>query len=178
VTGPRPPPTLPLPFFTSGAHSGALDALRARARGEAKPIPLPWPRLAEALGGGLWPGLHVLCAATGIGKTAAALQIAFSALRAGAPTLYVGLELGAVDITARAITIAENNGSQWSELTTAGPNALARLAPRARRTARARAAPAPLRLRGAQRMGDSIGSTRCCARCENDTPRARCPRSS
>src|SRR5512146_2720472 len=100
---------------------GALALLRARASGAARPIPLPWGDLAEALGGGLWPGLHVLTGGTGTGKTQLALQAALVAATAGTPTLYVGLELGEPDLVARllALRMAEIDGAQapkWSDL--------------------------------------------------------------
>jgi replicative DNA helicase len=99
----------------------ALALMRARASGDARPIPLPWPDLSTALGGGLWPGLHVLTGATGTGKSQWALQVALKAAKQGTPTLYVALELGAVDLVARllALELAEENvrtAPRWSDL--------------------------------------------------------------
>ena len=91
-----------------GAMAGrALGIMRARATGKAKPIPMPWPSVASALGGGLWPGLHVLTGTTGSGKTQFALQVAFEAACSGVPTLYIGLELGELDLTARLLALVE-----------------------------------------------------------------------
>lgn len=115
-------------FMDEAKHIGeilerALPTMRARANKSAKPVPLPWPRLAESLGGGLWPGLHVLTGATGHGKTQFALQAAFSAAKSGTPVLYVGLELGELDISSRLLTLAAaeakyNKGvvTRWSDL--------------------------------------------------------------
>lgn len=101
----------------------ALDIMRARADKNALPVSLPWKKTGEALGGGLWPGLHVLTGATGQGKTQFALQAAFHAAKGGTPVLYVGLELGRVDIVARLLTLAaaeagHANGAvtKWSDL--------------------------------------------------------------
>lgn len=100
------------------AKSVAL--MKARASGDAKPIPLPWTNVAAALGRGLWPGLHVLTGATGQGKTQLALQVAWAAAKAGVPVLYIGLELGELDISARLLALAEGEvtgkSSQWSDL--------------------------------------------------------------
>jgi len=100
------------------AKSVAL--MKARANKEAKPIPLPWTNVTKALGGGLWPGLHVLTGATGQGKTQLALQVAWAAARAEIPVLYIGLELGELDISARLLALAEGDTGRkppmWSDL--------------------------------------------------------------
>jgi hypothetical protein len=85
----------------------ALAKMRARATGEDRPVPLPstWPKVAQALGGGLWPGLHVLVGNTGSGKSQWALQAAIHAARQGTPVLYIGLELGEVDLVARCLAM-------------------------------------------------------------------------
>ncbi|MBU0611293.1 MAG: AAA family ATPase [Armatimonadetes bacterium] len=83
----------------------ALDTMRARANGDEMPIPLPWPTVAEVLGGGLWPGLHVLVGNTGSGKSQWALQAAVHAAQQGTPVLYIGLELGNVDLVARCLAL-------------------------------------------------------------------------
>lgn len=93
---------------------GALKRMSARARGDEKPIPLPWPVLGDALAGGLWPGLHVLVGNTGSGKSQFSLQIAVEAARNGVPVLYVGLELGKVDLVARLLGLL--TARKWSRL--------------------------------------------------------------
>lgn len=98
----------------------SVELMKARANKEAKPIPLPWNNVAAALGGGLWPGLHVLTGATGQGKTQLALQVAWAAAKAGVPVLYIGLELGELDISARLLALAEGENGRvtlkWSDL--------------------------------------------------------------
>lgn len=86
---------------------GAFARLLARARGDERPVPVPWRELAELLGGGLWPGAHVLVASTGSGKTALQLQLALHAARAGVPVLYLGLELGELEVVARFAALLE-----------------------------------------------------------------------
>jgi replicative DNA helicase len=99
---------------------GALEIFVRRANGEERPIPLPWPGLADLLGGGLWPGAHVFTGATATGKSALALQLALCAARAGHPVLYVGLELDTAQIVARLLSqlLGEENGAMvpWAAL--------------------------------------------------------------
>jgi len=86
----------------------ALDALARmwrRAEGVEAPAATPWPRLNAALGGGLWPGLHVLVGNTGSGKTQFALEIALHAARDGMPVLYVSLEGQVHQFTARQFSL-------------------------------------------------------------------------
>ena len=100
---------------------GAVEQLRRRATGEEKPIPLPnWRNFAETMGGGLWPGLHVLTGGTGTGKSQFALQLALQAAQGGVPTLYVGLELDDLGLVARLLCMAAGDGAGiwWSSLYT------------------------------------------------------------
>ena len=92
----------------------ALGRMRRRAQGIEKPIPLPWEHLGERLSGGLWPGCHVLVGNTGTGKSQWALQVVLHAARQGVPCLYVGLELGKVDLVARLLGLMSNK--KWSRL--------------------------------------------------------------
>lgn len=101
----------------------ALDLFTRRADGRAKPIELPWKKVGEALGGGLWPGLHVLVGGTGQGKSQLALQVALEATlkETPTPTLYLALELGQPDVVARllGLMLKKQKGghkANWSEL--------------------------------------------------------------
>ncbi len=98
----------------------SLALMKARATKQARPIPLPWPDVAEALGGGMWPGLHVFTGATGTGKTQFALQVAWKASGENVPVLYIGLELGKLDVTARLLALAagdvDGRTPKWSDL--------------------------------------------------------------
>jgi hypothetical protein len=72
------------------------EALRRACRrllGQEKPIPLRLSVLNDHFGGGLWPGVHVICSSTGVGKTALGLQQAVFAAEAGIASAYIGLEL-------------------------------------------------------------------------------------
>lgn len=92
----------------------ALGRMLQRARGEEQPLPVPWPSVAKALGGGLWPGLHLLVGNTKCGKSQWALQLALhAAQQANTPVLYVGLELGELDLCARLLGML--SGERWSE---------------------------------------------------------------
>lgn len=86
--------------------------LENRARGLEKPIPVPWPHLAEAIGGGWWPGAYAMVGGTGVGKTQFAIQIALEAAIRGVPVKYIGLEMNMMDIVAR--TLGLYSGTDWS----------------------------------------------------------------
>ena len=81
----------------------AFERMRARKRGEEKPITLPWGTLSEALHGGLWPGMYVLVGNTGTGKTQWCFQLAIEAARAGTPVLYVALESDRLGFASRCL---------------------------------------------------------------------------
>lgn len=92
----------------------AFDRMMNRAEGREQPIPTPWPSVNTALGGGLWPGLYILVGNTGSGKSQWALQAAVEAARKGTPVLYIGLELGKVDLVARLAGLVTKK--KWSRL--------------------------------------------------------------
>ena len=94
----------------------ALETAGRRMKGEENPIPLPWDNLKAQLGGGLWPGLHVLVSGTGVGKTQWVLQVAVGAAQMGFPVAYVGLELSAEAVAMRAM--GQRAGFHWSKLFT------------------------------------------------------------
>lgn len=115
----------------SGATFAARLAGRVAARrnGIEAPIPTPWENVNRALGGGVWPGLHVLVGATGSGKSQLAMQLALHAAKtAGVPVLYLALELDAFGLFCRAVAtlawgrVREEDGRpaspQWSALYT------------------------------------------------------------
>jgi len=105
---------------------GAMVRAEKRASGEEKPVPLPFRSLAEHFGGGLWPGVHVLTANTGIGKTQIGLQFAKHAAENRIPTVYIGLELEAMQVSLRLL--GEQARVPWSKLYTgqAGPAYIAK----------------------------------------------------
>ena len=71
----------------------SMRHLQRRADKEELPVPTPWKCVNRELGGGLWPGLHVLVGNTGTGKSQWALQLALHAAEQGTHVCYVGLEL-------------------------------------------------------------------------------------
>lgn len=93
----------------------ALTRMERRYAKLERPIPLPWKGMADALGGGLWPGMYVLVGNTGSGKSQLTLQAALWAARAHTPVLYIGLELGKVDLVARLIALMTPK-EKWNEL--------------------------------------------------------------
>lgn len=89
------------------------DRVGGRLRERA--APLPWPSTAAALGGGLLPGwLYVLVGNPGAGKSQWIMQAAACAAADGCPVLYVGLELGPLDLVARLLGL--RTGRRWSAL--------------------------------------------------------------
>ena len=112
VSETTPPDDIPRPIAKL-----ALEGLRraeARKNKDELPVPVPWPEYATIMGGGLWPGMHVLVAGTGAGKTTFATQIAITAAEAGCPTAYVGLELDEAQVGLRMV--AEQAKVGWSKL--------------------------------------------------------------
>ena len=103
----------------------AMRRMEARANGSELPVPVPWKGVADALGGGLWPGLFTVVGNTGSGKTQFALQLALEAAKASVPVLYIGLELGPVDLSARLIGLLA--GIKWSGLYLGEPAAVSGL---------------------------------------------------
>lgn len=94
----------------------AAKRIERRFNGDETPIELPWPDINTKIGGGLWPGLYTLVGTTGTGKTQWALQAALAAARAKVPVLYIGLELGELEITTRLLSLADDKAPRWSDL--------------------------------------------------------------
>jgi replicative DNA helicase len=82
-----------------------LARFDARRTGRERPISSPWENLNTIVGGGVWPGLHVIVGGTGSGKSQWAMQLSLTAARAGTPVLYVAAELDALQLTARAASL-------------------------------------------------------------------------
>jgi replicative DNA helicase len=93
----------------------ALDRMDRRARGDERPVALPWSNVAEALGGGLWGGtLLTLVGDTGTGKTQWALQAAVHAAESGVPVCYVAPDSGVDQMVARIVSLKARR--TWSDL--------------------------------------------------------------
>ncbi len=107
----------------------AAHVLR-RVEGAELPIATPWPTVNARMGGGLWPGMHVVVGGTGTGKSQWAMQVSLDAARAGVPVLVLSLELDALGVFARAASFftqdrARDDGSplspvKWSAFYTGG----------------------------------------------------------
>jgi KaiC/GvpD/RAD55 family RecA-like ATPase len=97
------------------SYSGrSFERLLRRADGHEVPFAVPWLSLAQRLGGGMWPGLYVLAGGTGDGKTQLVLQLALHGAAHGFPVLYIALELGETDLTARFAGLLTDQ--MWSHL--------------------------------------------------------------
>jgi replicative DNA helicase len=110
----RPPHGTPQARRLGELLHAAFEVFHARAVGDRTPVTTPWPTVNTLLGGGLWPGVHFLIGGTGSGKTQWALQVALHTARAGRPVVYIGLELGPEDLTARVLGL--QTGVPWSAL--------------------------------------------------------------
>jgi hypothetical protein len=93
---------------------GALVRVMARANGGETPVPMPWPELSAIYRGGLWPGMHLLVAGTGVGKTQWSLQLAHHAAANGIRVGYVGLELDELQVTLRLASLVDRT-VPWSD---------------------------------------------------------------
>ena len=91
-----------------GDRSYLLEAfpelLNRRSQQERILYPTSFPQLDAALGGGYYPGLHVLGGVTAGGKTAMALYIAESNARAGRPVLYISYEQSRAELWTRVLS--------------------------------------------------------------------------
>ena len=114
MTGAAPAETPPKLVGIGDVLTEALVQIQRRKDGKARPAPVPWPELGKALGGGLWPGVHILVGNTGTAKTQMALQMALHAAREGSPVLYVGLEMDELQVGARLLALEA--GKVWAEL--------------------------------------------------------------
>lgn len=82
--------------------ASARERIEARGSGTEKPVPVPWPTVAAALGGGLWPGLHVLA---GEGdRSSWAVEVVVRAASDGVPVLYLSPELDSLGLDCRALS--------------------------------------------------------------------------
>ena len=106
----KAPPTPPV--STKDLLARAVPGLKARRDKKEGPVPVLYPELRNALGGGLWPGVHVLVGATGFQKTQLALQMAVHAARNGSHALYVALETDDKQMAARLLGLA--NRGMWA----------------------------------------------------------------
>ncbi len=101
----------PVPPLIGTLAEDALLRAEHRREGREVPVPVPWRAYGRLVGGGYWPGMHVLVAGTGLGKTTFCSQIAVHAAMFGCPVAYVGLELDEMQIGLR---MAANEN--WSTL--------------------------------------------------------------
>jgi replicative DNA helicase len=110
-----PPDGFEEPRALGSVLDDALARMERRARGEERPVPLPWSNVAAALGGGLWGGtLVTLVGDTGTGKTQWALQAAIHAAESGVPVCYVAPDSGVDQIVARLVSLKTSR--KWSDL--------------------------------------------------------------
>lgn len=103
-------------FERDGEAKALLERIRRRQSGDEKPLRTPWPSLDRALDGGFFAGMHFVVGGTGTGKTQFAMQTGLNGAKAqNIPCLYIALELGPLDLFARAIGILRPHEGRWSD---------------------------------------------------------------
>lgn len=96
---------LPPPYSATSA-AGQLDALQAYIQAQAARPPLRtgFPRLDQALDGGLYDGLYVIGAVSSLGKTAFCMQVADQLAQQGRDVLIFSLEMMTYELMARSVS--------------------------------------------------------------------------
>jgi|BioPla2DNA2_1021312.scaffolds.fasta_scaffold05227_10 replicative DNA helicase len=103
---------------------GFIDGIKASV--DTPYIPTGFFTLDQALDGGLYEGLYVMGAISGLGKTTLVTQIADQIAEAGQDVLIISLEMARSELMAKsisrhtAIEILENGGSMQHAKTTRG----------------------------------------------------------
>ena len=72
--------------------------------GRYKPTPTGLKEFDDMLGGGLYPGLYVIAAATGFGKSTFCLQVADELASRGEDVVYFSLEMSQDELIARSLS--------------------------------------------------------------------------
>lgn len=72
--------------------------------GRYKPTPIGLKAFDDMLGGGLYPGLYVIAAATGFGKSTFCLQLADELASNGEDVVYFSLEMSQDELIARSLS--------------------------------------------------------------------------
>jgi replicative DNA helicase len=107
-----------LPPAIGSKIESVLAQLRRRRDGQEKPIQTPWSDLNEQLGGGWWPGVHVLISGTGAGKSQLVIEAGTDAAAEGRAVIgYAALELDDVGILSRVaarLAMRDNRALSWS----------------------------------------------------------------
>jgi replicative DNA helicase len=106
----RPP--IELTRTLASIAKDALDQTQRRREGGEVPVMSPWPTLDACVGGGLWPGLHMIVAGSGAGKSQLSLQLTLHAARAGVPVALIELELDPNQVALRVLS--EMADVSWS----------------------------------------------------------------
>lgn len=96
----QPPP------YTDTSAAGQMDAFRAYIEKQASRPALQtgFPKLDEALDGGLYDGLYVIGAVSSLGKTAFCMQMADQLAKQGRDVLIFSLEMMTWELMARSIS--------------------------------------------------------------------------
>jgi hypothetical protein len=103
-----------LPQALGARLAEVVGHMERRAADSERPISVPWPSLTEAIGGGLWPGLHLLWGTGDSGKSALALAFGLHAARLGQPVMYYAPFDSETSLVARLI--GQEIESPWAPL--------------------------------------------------------------
>ena len=96
----QPPP------YTESSAAGQMEAFRAYVEKQATRPALQtgFPKLDEALDGGLYDGLYVIGAVSSLGKTAFCMQMADQLAKQGRDVLIFSLEMMTYELMARSVS--------------------------------------------------------------------------
>lgn len=111
---------VPFNSFREPALSLVRKVCKARQSGGLAGLPTGLGELDDCLGG-LQPGLHILAAEPGAGKTALALQIARNVANTAAPVVYASFDESPVRLALKALAGAAQKN--FSELTNGNTDA-------------------------------------------------------
>jgi len=108
------------PLSLAARRESVLAHLRRRRDGVDRAIETPWPDLNNQLGGGWWPGVHVLIAGTGAGKSQLVIEAGTDAAAEDRAAVgYVALELDDVGMLSRIasrLAALDNKSLPWSDI--------------------------------------------------------------
>ena len=108
------------PLALAARRESVLAHLRRRRDKVDRAIETPWPDLNDQLGGGWWPGVHVLIAGTGAGKSQLVIEAGTDAAAEDRAAVgYVALELDDVGMLSRIasrLAARDSKPLSWSAI--------------------------------------------------------------
>lgn len=88
----------------AGLASAYVDVLKEQFSQPLPPLSTGFPQLDGLLGGGLYPGMYIVGALSGAGKTTFCLQVAENLAAVSRDVLYISLEMSRAELVAKAVS--------------------------------------------------------------------------